>query len=252
MSERIKLLDRYVLDGPSHGYTETSHCGPSYQEKVLERFVKHLKQRFPKSPLRVLDLASGLGEAADFFDNRQHHISSVRLDISEIALGLQNGARVRALATELPFKDESFHGIHFKDALVHIDDKTKLFKETWRVLKPGGYMVVASKVIPMGGFAVHEEEKNENLKNRWDVFIDSEENYLSLSKFFEGFGSLITIDPPYYETHQKSTVSSARKGGLWFLNSKSFSWRPAEDQPDWHTNGPADRFVVFLSKPTVK
>lgn len=38
----------------------------------------------------------------------------------------------------LPFEDESFDIVFSKDSLIHVEDKSALYKEIWRVLKPGG------------------------------------------------------------------------------------------------------------------
>lgn len=38
----------------------------------------------------------------------------------------------------LPFADESFDVVFSKDSLIHVEDKSELYKEVLRVLKPGG------------------------------------------------------------------------------------------------------------------
>ncbi len=43
----------------------------------------------------------------------------------------------------LPFDDASFDAVFSKDAIVHVSDKLGLYREIFRVLKPGGFFVGA-------------------------------------------------------------------------------------------------------------
>lgn len=50
----------------------------------------------------------------------------------------------------LPFSDETFDVVFSKDSLIHIENKTELYKEVLRVLKPGG-MFAASDWLAKEG-----------------------------------------------------------------------------------------------------
>ena len=45
-------------------------------------------------------------------------------------------------AINLPFEDASFDIIFSKEVIVHVNDKESLFKEFFRVLRPGGLLIV--------------------------------------------------------------------------------------------------------------
>lgn len=98
----------------------------------------------------VLDLCSGLGGPARYLAWRFGSpvvgvdITSSRVEgaarLTEIA-GLSSLVRfVEAETTELPFAAGSFTACIGQEAFVHIADKTRLFSECRRVLRPGGVL----------------------------------------------------------------------------------------------------------------
>jgi ubiquinone/menaquinone biosynthesis C-methylase UbiE len=102
----------------------------------------------------VLDIGSGLG-GADVVLVEQHGAS--RVVGIDVQASLVDGANGRAQAAglgdrlefrqvspgALPFEDESWDVVFSKDAIVHVEDKAALYREVFRVLRPGGQLLVS-------------------------------------------------------------------------------------------------------------
>lgn len=95
----------------------------------------------------VLDLGCGLGGASRFIADKFHaRVTGVDLTQEFIDtgnklnhwLGLNNQISLQqGSILSLPFEDESFDGALMLHVGMNIDDKDALFKEAYRVLKPG-------------------------------------------------------------------------------------------------------------------
>ncbi len=114
--------------------------------------------------MQVLDVGSGLGGASRYLARefgcrvtgidltgeycRVAAMLSRRLDLDSRAFYCQGSA------LEMPFADATFDVLWTQHATMNIPDKAKLYREMWRVLKPGG--VLASYEILAGeGGPVH-------------------------------------------------------------------------------------------------
>jgi GT2 family glycosyltransferase/SAM-dependent methyltransferase len=74
-------------------------------------------------------------------------ITAVDVDEAHAAAEVNRDPRVRffvADATDLPFADASFDVVTFFDVLEHIVDDVRAAEEAWRVLRPGGFVLVTS------------------------------------------------------------------------------------------------------------
>jgi demethylmenaquinone methyltransferase/2-methoxy-6-polyprenyl-1,4-benzoquinol methylase len=93
---------------------------------------------------RLLDAGGGTGRVANAL--RDHAQQIVLADVSLGMLrfaaaspGLQTAA---AISEKLPFPEESFDRIIMVDALHHVIHQADSAREMWRVLKPGGRIVI--------------------------------------------------------------------------------------------------------------
>ncbi len=117
---------------------------------VYEKFIK------PKAPEqlielldlpasgKLLDVGGGTGRVSGFLENLIDKVfiadlSHNMLVQSQIKTGL---LPVCSHAEKLPFPDESFERVMMVDALHHVCDQTETASELWRVLKPGGKIVI--------------------------------------------------------------------------------------------------------------
>jgi phosphoethanolamine N-methyltransferase len=106
------------------------------------------------SGCKILDIGSGTG-GADFSLVQDHGAGSVvGIDVQEELLDLASG-RARKLNLEnqikyqlvtpglLPFADESFDVTFSKDAIIHVREKEALYAEIFRILRPGGRLLIS-------------------------------------------------------------------------------------------------------------
>ena len=103
---------------------------------------------------RVLDIGCGLGAIDELLVSRFGAAAVVGIDIDpQLVAGLEKRIAAAGLAERisgltvdggpLPFPDQSFDVVFSKDSLVQIPDKTALFAEVRRVLRPGGRFIAS-------------------------------------------------------------------------------------------------------------
>ncbi|WP_455270976.1 class I SAM-dependent methyltransferase [Rhizobium herbae] len=128
--------------------------GPEEVDRVLSGLDLAGKQ--------VLDLGCGAGGVTLHIarTGSPAHITGfdVELPVIERArfAAEQNGLSrrvsfVQAAPGKLPFADGSFDVVFSKDALVHVADKETLFRDIFRVLKPGGVFAASDWLIGHDG-----------------------------------------------------------------------------------------------------
>jgi SAM-dependent methyltransferase len=113
----------------------------------LHRLLEtQLLSNFNQSTLSVLDAGCGTGGFIKRLKVRYPKWTFTGLDYSAVACDL---ARQRTAETivqgsilELPFADQSFDAVVTADVLYHLPDDSVALKEIYRVLKPGGIIVM--------------------------------------------------------------------------------------------------------------
>lgn len=148
---------RLMVKGVKHfGY----HPDPEHPVSVYEAQLKendliagHLKLRPGAS---MLECGCGEGGSANYIAHK-YKVSITGVDLlprnisrakrSARKMGLSNNFLV-ADYMALPFPDDSFEAIYAMETLVHAPSAKKLFKEIFRVLKPGGRLVFCEYSMP--------------------------------------------------------------------------------------------------------
>lgn len=98
------------------------------------------------SPARVLDAGCGTGGLIRRLSGQMPGVQWTGLDLSPLACELAR-ERVKATVVEgsvtaLPFADGTFDAVVSADVLYHLDDDDAALREFYRVLKPGGAVVI--------------------------------------------------------------------------------------------------------------
>ncbi len=233
--------------GPSetHGFEKSKHfIGKGYKE-FLHNW--HIPQG-----AKVLDVATGRGEAAEFL-RELFGAHVVQTDLSTFPLRLQQTWLTRligrtkplaaAKATEQPFPDNTFNAIHMKDVLVHIEDKKKLLAEMSRLLKPGGKLLIVTQEQDKSCIFLQTPELHNKKPSPITVVIKDSEQYAKLIKKIEQDNMtfhdnpIVSISPPYFRIDFEALTEEAQRNKLVpaphsFVQKNG--WKPSKKDPDWH------------------
>jgi SAM-dependent methyltransferase len=161
MKNQNKLPDDYV---PALGFGWlTSIYDPVVQLTTRDSFVKRriIEHACFDDGMKVLDLASGTGTLAIMIKQSTSSVDVIGVDgdpkILEIAQTKANKANVRvafdrALATSMPYPDSRFHRVVSTLFFHHLSRTAKLeaLTEVYRVLKPGGKLLIGDWSKPSG------------------------------------------------------------------------------------------------------
>lgn len=144
---------------------------------------------------RVLDAGCGVGGSCIWLSkNRDAIVTGITPIHSQIAEceknAKENGAKnvdfVECYYEKTPFADHTFDAVWACESFCYAKDKSLFYKEAYRILKPGGRLIIADYIRITRPL---QSEKNEKLLlewlNPWAIFdIDtSEENQLNAANF---------------------------------------------------------------------
>jgi MPBQ/MSBQ methyltransferase len=120
----------------------------SDHKQACENLVDALLAFIPDKHGRVLDVACGLGATTRHLANYFPASRIVGINISEKQLGTAKektpaSGFARMDAVTLAFQDRSFDSVVCVEAAFHFDTRAHFLREAWRVLKPGGWLVLS-------------------------------------------------------------------------------------------------------------
>jgi demethylmenaquinone methyltransferase/2-methoxy-6-polyprenyl-1,4-benzoquinol methylase len=117
---------------------------PFYDRVIrFDRLEKMLEVTALPAPGTLLDAGGGTGRVAEAL---RPYVD--RIVVADISAGMLAQARSKGLAAasvhteKLPFPDDSFERVLMVDALHHVIHQTETARELYRVLKPGGRLVI--------------------------------------------------------------------------------------------------------------
>jgi tocopherol O-methyltransferase len=177
---------------------------------------------------RVLDAGCGVGGSSIFLatllgcrvtgitlSERQVEQATANA-IKKKVDGLVDFKRMNYLATDFP--DASFDVVWGCESICYADNKEMFIKEAWRLLKPGGRMVIAD------GFVTALENNQDPIIRNW---LDGwQVNYLETPERFRGYMEQVGFTRIIQRdiTHEVSH-SSARLFRYYFLANLYLFWK---------------------------
>ena len=112
------------------------------QPKEPEKILAHLG--LPQPGGAVLDAGGGTGRVAQFFLGKAAAVvvADQTFEMLQEVRKKDGLSGVCALTEEMPFNDGHFCCIVMVDALHHVADQAATIRELWRLLKPGGSIII--------------------------------------------------------------------------------------------------------------
>ena len=160
---------------------------------VLFGYYYHLRRQVRKkidikSGMRVLDIASGTGYVAEILKPAKVICTDITSEMLDRARTKTNAEFVLTDAHTLPFRNEMFDAAISTFAMHEMADPKKVFSEMFRVLKPGGDIVVMDVV----------QQKRLYKKIQFQIFhtwVDQRAaNYMKLEDLKEAFTEVDDIN----------------------------------------------------------
>ena len=117
------------------------------------RFIDGLEMSSIKGGAHVLNLLCRSGKVEEYYHKNRKNLSFVSVDVSKrllkVAENRFKAAGVKSktfqlTSLDLPWKDDSFDNITSYETLEHVPDPGKLISEFFRVLKPGGELILST------------------------------------------------------------------------------------------------------------
>jgi demethylmenaquinone methyltransferase/2-methoxy-6-polyprenyl-1,4-benzoquinol methylase len=159
---------------------------PVYEKFIKPQYPKRLAE-LAQLPIngRLLDVGGGTGRVSHFFLDEIDQIALA--DLSHKML-VESQSKKGLLPTcshaeYLPFPPDHFDRIIMIDALHHVCDQQQTINELWRVLKPGGRIIIEEPDI--NHWAVKLVALGEKIALMRSHFLDGEE-MINLFRDFPG------------------------------------------------------------------
>lgn len=185
---REKLNANY---SPTYTLSLEEAYGPGMTSEGGKQAIENMFSGIALKEKKMLDIGSGLGGVSLYLAQKHHAVLSgveinpwmIKESTKRIPDSLKPKLQYVLMGKEnnLPFANASFDIVYSKGVLTHVPDKTILFKEINRVLKPNGILVVEDWLSPVNGkwgAKLNQMAETEGLI----LFAQTEKDYRQLLK----------------------------------------------------------------------
>jgi len=124
-----------------------STVGDMALKRRARRIIEELEL---KNDEKILEVGCGNGYYLNLLNKLGFSLTLVGIDNDKLALKDAKkiiGSRIKLVladANKLPFEEQSFNKVIISEVIEHVEDEEKVLSEIYRVLKPGGVMVLTT------------------------------------------------------------------------------------------------------------
>ena len=200
----------------------------SFPESLIRMNEVMMKAAGIKSSDRVLDAGCGVGGSSIFLASIVGcRVTGITLSERQVQQATEN-AKKKGVSKLVDFKVMNYSATEFPDAsfdvvwgcesICYADDKEQFIKEAYRLLKPGGRLVVADGFVTE--FSNNENPVIKKWLDGWQV------NYLETPERFQQFMKKIEFNEiNYHNISRQTSHSSRRLYKFYFLASLYLLWK---------------------------
>jgi ubiquinone/menaquinone biosynthesis C-methylase UbiE len=109
------------------------------EKKIITELLKNVPRNF------MLELGCGTGHWSDYFEKQGFNVLGIDISEPMLKLAIEKNINAKFLKADshyLPFTNKSFSIVSSITMLEFVDDQDKVLQEIYRVLKPGGWLII--------------------------------------------------------------------------------------------------------------